>query len=273
MGAADPYNKTDKLDNALLETIVTRLEGRGNHPFFVKMMHEYLDAMDIDTKGVVLDLGCGTGVAARGIAARPGFSGTVLGIDLSPYLVQAAERFAAQEGYGGSITFQTGDTRSLDLEDTRFDAVVAHTLVSHVEDPLTVVREASRVVKHGGMVGIFDGDYASMTMAQQDLEKNKRDDEALIKGLITSPQVMRQMPRLLQESGLELVTCFPYVLAEVGKADFWGAGIESYKRIMPVAGTMSEEEANIWAEDLVEASEKGMFFGASNFYGYVARKP
>lgn len=273
MSAADPYNKTDKLDDALLETMVTRLEGRGNHPYFAQMMNEYLDAMDIDTKGTVLDLGCGTGVAARGIAARSGFSGKVLGIDLSPYLVRAAERFADQEGYSGRVTFQVGDTRSLDLEDNRFDAVVAHTLVSHVDDPLTVVMEAGRVVKPGGMVGVFDGDYASMTMAQEDPEKNKRDDEALIKGLVTSPQVMRQMPRLLQKAGLETVACFPYVLAEVGKADFWGAGIESYKKIMPVAGTMSEEEANIWAEGLIEASEKGVFFGASNFYGYVARKP
>lgn len=36
------------------------------------------------------------------------------------------------------------------------------------------------MVKPGGMVGIFDGDYASMTFAHEDAEKGRRYDEALV---------------------------------------------------------------------------------------------
>ncbi len=95
----------------------------------------------------------------------------------------------------------------------------------------------------------------------------------MIAAIVTNPRVMRQMPVLAREAGLELVESFPYVLAEVGKADFWQPAIESFRRIMPTAGAMSEAEANAWADRLLQASESGLFFGASNYYGYVLRKP
>ena len=45
MPGLDPYHITDKLDDSLLEVIVTRLEARGKHPFFEGMLQDYLDAM------------------------------------------------------------------------------------------------------------------------------------------------------------------------------------------------------------------------------------
>jgi ubiquinone/menaquinone biosynthesis C-methylase UbiE len=154
-----------------------------------------------------------------------------------------------------------------------FEAVVAHTLVSHVDDPLAVVKEAARVVKPGGMVGIFDGDYASLTFTLADAEQTRKYDEALINAIVTSPRVMRYMPRLIREAGLEMVRVFSYVMAEVGKADFWLSGIESFQKLAPLSEAMTEEEAKQWFTALVKDSEEGVFFGASNYYGYVARRP
>jgi 2-polyprenyl-3-methyl-5-hydroxy-6-metoxy-1,4-benzoquinol methylase len=65
MSAMDPYGTTNQLNETVLQAIVTRLEARGNHPFFARMLYEYLDAMQIDAAHTVLDIGCGTGVVAR----------------------------------------------------------------------------------------------------------------------------------------------------------------------------------------------------------------
>ncbi len=273
MSTMDVYGMTDKLEDTLLDVMVTRLEARGAHPFFIKMLNEYLKAMDIDSADSVLDMGCGTGVAARTIALRQGFLGKVIGIDLSAYLAEAAAGLAAQDGIDpGRIEFKAGDTQSLDIPDGEFDAVVAHTLVSHVNNPPAVVKEAARVVKPGGTVGIFDGDYASLTFDQKDPAKGKNDDDALLSALVANPRVMRQMPRLFHEVGLELVSVFPYVLVEVSQADFWASGIESFRRLIPKSGMMTEEYADAWAASLVKDSEEGVFFGSSNYYGYVARR-
>jgi ubiquinone/menaquinone biosynthesis C-methylase UbiE len=273
MGALDPYRITDKLEAALLDVMVSRLEARGNHWFFQKVLREYLDAMDLDSASTVLDMGCGTGVAARTLARRANFSGRVTGIDLSPYLVEAAKRLADEEGLDGQLEFRSGDTRDLDIPDGRFDAVVAHTLVSHVQEALTVLKEAGRVVRPGGLIAIFDGDYASMTFALDDPVQSKRYDEALINAVVTSPRVMRQMPRLIQQAGLEMVRTFSYIMAEVGEGDFWLSAIDSFEKLAPKSGAMTEAEATSWANALHEASDQEVFFGASNYYTYIAKRP
>jgi ubiquinone/menaquinone biosynthesis C-methylase UbiE len=272
MPTMDVFGMTDKLEAQMLDVMVTRLEARGKHAFFSKMLQDYLDAMAIDSAQMVLDLGCGTGIVARAIAHRAGFSGTIVGVDLSAYLLEVATRLAAEAGVDSQITFQVGNSQRLDLPDAQFDAVVAHTLLSHVGDPLAVVQEAARVVKPGGMVAIFDGDYASLTFDQADPAQGRADDQALITALVTNPRVMRQIPRLLRQAGLTLVAFFPYVLAEVGQADFWASGIEAYRRLVAKAGLMTDQYADAWAARLGHDSQAGVFFGASNYYSYVAKR-
>ena len=84
---------------------------------------------------------------------------------------------------------------------------------------------------------------------------------------------MRDLPRLLRTAGLELVATFPHAVAEMGTADFWLAGIDSFRRILPKAGRLSEAEVEAWAQRLRRDSDEGIFFGAGNYYSYVARKP
>lgn len=272
MTSTDPFGRTDKLGDDMLAALVTRFEARGKNPQFSKMLGDYLDAMGIPPAARVLDMGCGTGLAARAIARRAGFSGRITGVDLSPYLVAAATRLASEEGLAEHLDFRAGDVRRLDFADGTFDALVAHTLLSHVDDPLSVLQEAARVVRQGGTIGIFDGDYASLTFDHADPFKGKTYDEALIGALVTNPRVMRQLPRLLRAAGLELVTSFAYALSEVGKANFWASAIEAYRKLVAKSGVMTEDEANAWAAALREDSDAGVFFGSCNYYGYVARR-
>src|SRR3972149_4700379 len=173
MSRMDPFAMTDQLDDATLQAVVARLEERGKHPVFARMMHEYLDAMHVDAAKTVLDMGCGTGVVARAIARRPGFSGRITGIDLSPSLAATATRLAGEEGIADRVEFRAGDSKSLEFGDGTFDAAGAHTLMSHVDDPLAVLREAARVVRPGGVIGVFDGDYASGVYGYADPVKGK----------------------------------------------------------------------------------------------------
>jgi ubiquinone/menaquinone biosynthesis C-methylase UbiE len=272
MSTLDPYRISDQLEETALETIVTRLEARGDNGDFQRMLEDYLDAMGIDSASTVLDVGCGTGVAARAIAKREGFRGRVTGIDLSPHLVAAADRLAREEGLDGRFEFRAGDTHSLEIGDGVFSHVVAHTLVSHVDDPAVVVGELARVVEPGGMVAIFDGDYASVSFSHEDDDMAKEYDEA-ISAIVTNPRVMRQMPRLLPSAGLELVESRAYILSEIGKADFWLSGLESFRRLVPVAGVKSKEEMDAWADGRRAESEAGIFFASSAYYAYIARRP
>ena len=70
-----------------------------------------------------------------------------------------------------------------------------------------------------------------------------------------------------------MVRVFPNVMADVGKADFWLSDIESFQKLAPKSGALTEEGAEQWFASLVRDSEEGIFFGACNYYGYVARRP
>ncbi len=273
MSTLDMYRVTDKLDDSTLAALATRLEARGQHPRFAAMMNEYFAAMSILSARSVLDLGCGTGVAARAVAATPGFAGRVTGIDVSPYLIDAAVRMAKKEHVDHAVDFRVGDSQALHLADGSFDAVIAHTLLSHVPSPLVVLKEIFRILKPGGMVGIFDGDYASMTFENADPVKGKADDEKIINAIVTNPRVMRQMPQFLREARFELTNSFAYVVTDIGKADFWATAMQSFVRLLPKSGAMTEREANDWVDAMFSRSDRGIFFGSSNYYSFVARRP
>jgi ubiquinone/menaquinone biosynthesis C-methylase UbiE len=269
MSTVDVYRITDQLDEATLQALVNRLEARGKHPRFIEMMQQYLDAMDIDSAATVLDLGCGTGVASRAIARRKRFAGRVTGIDRSPYLSGIATRLAQEEGLH-NVEFRAGDSHSLGLGDAAFDAVIAHTLLSHVEDERVVLKEIVRVVKRGGKVGIFDGDYASMTLSVGAAAQAQAMNETIIGAQVTKPWIMREMPGLLREAGLERIASFGHVVADIGTADFFAPTLQALRRLLPKSGATSEGEANAWADAMMRRSAEGTYFASSNFYSYVA---
>ncbi len=62
-------------------------------------------------------------------------------------------------------------------------------------------------------------------------------------------------------------------MTEVGQADFWLGAIESFRKLAPQSGAMTEAEAEQWFTSLVNDSEAGVFFGSSNYYSYVVRRP
>ncbi|MDH3379745.1 MAG: methyltransferase domain-containing protein [Gammaproteobacteria bacterium] len=269
----DVYGNTETLDEPVLDVVATRLEARGKHPTFQQMLYEYLDCMNIDNLHDVLDLGCGTGFAAREIAKRPNFSGNIIGVDISSALINQASKLAADEGLSSRVDFRVGDSRNLEDSDESFDAVIAHTLISHLPDPQVLINEMIRLSKPGGFVAIFDGDYASLTFSHPDAEKGKAIDELIISSIVTQSRILRQLPLFLKSSGLEIEKAFSYVVTDVGKAEFWASSVESMRKLLPAANAMSAEEADTWANDRSQESDNGTFFASCNYYAYVARKP
>ena len=101
--ARDAMQFINEQDAATLERFIERLEFRARDPTFVAYREAYLKLIDLPHPAAVLDLGCGTGVVTRAIAAQHGLVGTVTGIDQSPEFIAAAERLAADDGVGDRV--------------------------------------------------------------------------------------------------------------------------------------------------------------------------
>lgn len=268
--AVDVYRVTDRLDAASLQAIADRLEARAKHPRFSAMIADYLEALDFAPDARVLELGSGTGPIARRIAARPGYTGKVLGIDLSPYLTAIATRLARQAGIEHRVEFRIGDCQQVNVPDASFDVVLAHTLISHVHDPGSVLRAMRRALAPGGKIGLFDGDYASMTFAHDDTAAAPRYDQAIIGAIATQPRIMRELPQLLHDAGFALLRNFSYCLADAGRMDYWESSIQSFLTLLPKSGALTEAETRAWVDCMRARSARGVFFGACNFHSYIA---
>jgi SAM-dependent methyltransferase len=268
----DAMQCVDDQDAATRKRFVERLERRGKDPTYAGYREAYLDLIDLPSAAAVLDLGCGTGVVARAIAARGGFAGTVTGVDLSEELIAVATTYAAQDGVLERVRFAVGDAHALAFPAASFDAVVAHTLLSHVRDPLAVVAEAARVVRPGGFVAVFDGDYASLTFGCSDPRLGEAVELALQAMIMTSPRVMRELPRVLPTVGLRLVTAHGHVYAEAGSSTFMLGLAETYAPLVPSSGQLPAAHVDAWLADQRRSAADGTFFGACNYYAYVARR-
>lgn len=99
----------------------------------------------------VLDAGCGTGRALPPLRAAVGASGVVVGVDLTPAMLDAAVR-AGRDRDGRLLLADVG---TLPLRSRSLDAVFAAGLVAHLPDPARSLRELRRVVRRGGTLALF----------------------------------------------------------------------------------------------------------------------
>jgi SAM-dependent methyltransferase len=271
--APDVYGRTFEMDTAALAAIAERMEARGAHPFIAAVIDEYMAGLIQTPADTLLEIGCGTGAVVRAIARRREMQGPIIAVDISPHLIEMARRIAGEAGLGDRIDFRGGDAHRLALPEGGFDVVVMHNLISHVAQPATVLAEGRRLLRPGsGRLVVFDGDFASWTFATGAADVGEATDRAVQRGIVAQPRAMRALPRLLGQAGLDLNWSRAYVVADIGRADFWLPSVASFRVLLPAAGTMTEAEANAFVGELERASDENRFFAACNFYTYVAQR-
>lgn len=272
MAARDPHRFSNELDNAASERIINRLESRAKDEVFSDLFAKYVPKLGLPPKAQVLEVGCGTGAMMRSLAQRDDFSGKAFGVDQSSSFIEAAKNFALEENISECVDFCVGDAHQLDFSADTFDAVIAHTVLSHVTDPAAVIREMTRVVRPGGIVAIFDGDYASLTYALADHEFGHEMDIALANATFNNPLVMRELPRLLPQLGLEMVSAWGEAVVEIGSGSYFKSFAETYAPAVTKAGFFPAEKVDVWLATQLESMENGTFFASCNYYTYLARR-
>jgi ubiquinone/menaquinone biosynthesis C-methylase UbiE len=117
-------------------------------PLFRPWAEILLDRVQLAGDDRLLDIACGTGIAARLAKERRGERGRVVGIDLNAQMLAVARRVAPE------IEWREGSADALPVpEDERFDVVVCQQGLQFFPDKPAAVREMRRVLAPNGRLG------------------------------------------------------------------------------------------------------------------------
>lgn len=111
----------------------------------------------------VLDVGSGAGNVSLIAASLVGASGTVVGVDNNPVIVEQAASAARTLGLS-QVSFRVGDINSIEL-DQDFDAVIGRLVLIYVREPAGLIRKLLAHVKPAGIVAFQDLDWGEGPIA------------------------------------------------------------------------------------------------------------
>jgi arsenite methyltransferase len=103
----------------------------------------------------VVDVGCGAGIDSLIAARKVGPEGRVIGVDMTPVMLEKARR-GAEEARLANVEFREGYAEALPVEEGWADAVISNGVLNLMPDKAAALAEMARVLKPGGRLQIAD---------------------------------------------------------------------------------------------------------------------
>jgi SAM-dependent methyltransferase len=265
----DVYATIEDANDATQIQLADVLELRAADPQQRAMLEDYLADLPLPSAAKVLEIGCGPGPVARTIAARGGV-GEVIGIDPSPIFIERAR--LRSEGTA-NLSFVIGDGRELPFDADSFDAVVCHTSLCHVPGPERVLAEALRVTLPGGILAVFDGDYATTTVALYDHDPLQACADAAMHALVHDARLVRRLPALTRDAGFEVVRVRSHGYVETAEPHYMLTIIDRGADALIAEGRLGATAAEALKTEARRRADAGEFYGHIAYASLIARRP
>jgi SAM-dependent methyltransferase len=146
----------------------------------------------------VLDLGSGAGFDVFLAATKVGATGKVIGVDMTPEMLEKARENAIKNGVK-NVEFRLGEIENLPLPDNSVDVVISNCVINLAADKERVFQEIYRVLKPGRRISISD------IALEKELPDDVRNDISTYVGCVAGAVLVEEYKKIVENSGLKNV--------------------------------------------------------------------
>ena len=170
----------------------------------------------------VLDLGSGGGIDCFLAARQVGETGRVIGVDMTPEMIDRARQSAAEAGTR-NVEFRLGEIEHLPVADRTVDVILSNCVINLSPDKPAVFREAFRILRPGGRLAISD------IVATAPLPEDVRSNMELHVGCVAGAATLDEVESMLTDAGFVDVRIEPNERSrEIIRGFAPKSGIENY---------------------------------------------
>ena len=170
----------------------------------------------------VLDLGSGAGFDAFLAARQVGPQGRVIGVDMTPTMIEKARANASRAGLA-QVEFRLGEIEHMPVEDRTVDVILSNCVLNLVPEKSRAFREAFRVLKPGGRLAISD------VVLTGELPDDMRARVDMLSGCVSGAASVSSLEAMLRDAGFEDVRVAPKPESRAFIAEWFpGTGAEDY---------------------------------------------
>lgn len=175
----------------------------------------------IEADSQILDIGCGPGSLTNDFGSKCP-QGSVIGVDISEKVVEIALASVHRE----NVSFEVMDAYHLPFANNSFDVVHAHQVLQHVNDPVSLLSEMSRVVRSTGVIAARDSQYSAFEWSPKssELERWLTSYISIARFCQGEPDAGRHLEKWAKEASLEIVrkSSSKWVFETPEEVKWWG---------------------------------------------------
>lgn len=218
--------------------------------------HSYSPFVPIN-QGIIIDLGCGTGLDAINMAGLVSDNVKIIGIDHDPEMLDKAK---ASSKNIKNIDFILSEAYSIPYQDGSIAGLRAERLMQHLKEPEKAIQEIHRVLKKDHPLLIVETDWRSLALYNEHVEIEEKLNQYLTKEKVNNGTAARKLNSYLENSNFRNIQLevFPFVVKSLKEANeyLW---IGHILKEMEEKNYIGQEEYDLFTRSLEKADKKNYF--------------
>jgi arsenite methyltransferase len=217
----------------------------------------------------ILDVGCGPGFYCAELLEEVGPSGSVVGVDSSPPMLELARRRCAGHD---NVELREADALSLPVDDASVDGAICVQVLEYVADATAALAEIRRCLRPGGRAVIWDVDWATLSINSEDPARTER-ILTLWDTHLTHPSLPRTLAPRLRSAGFDDVAVQGHLFTTVDfDPETYGAAVVPNIGRFVAGNGVSPEEAEAWVAEQRKLGDRGEFYFAVGQFCFTAAR-